>query len=301
MLRRSHFGIGGGDVSEAPEFALSFSREGEAIIQFTDGMRYPTGLFPSVQERDIAKPFFESTFGRTLILNLRTHGIYCELTKLLLQKPARDIIRRTLERLNGMRFEGVISVLMLDLDHFGEVNKHFGNPGGDQILHEFAEILRRNTRGGDILARWGGEEFLVLAAANKPIDVPKSEEKFVIVATSKPVLDHPGQRERDRVYVEPDRIETGTTLMDIGRIYHNGETIADRIRKATEETPFLIGCKQVRQTVTIGVANCYIEPDSNIDDLFETLLVEANEVLYRAKREDARNRVHAAPTRFSTT
>jgi diguanylate cyclase (GGDEF)-like protein len=55
-----------------------------------------------------------------------------------------------------------LSLLMLDLDHFKQVNDNYGHPVGDEVLKALAELIGRNIRGEDILARYGGEEFAVL-------------------------------------------------------------------------------------------------------------------------------------------
>jgi diguanylate cyclase (GGDEF)-like protein len=53
--------------------------------------------------------------------------------------------------------------IMVDIDHFKEVNDQFGHAAGDQILREMAGILRGAIRDSDSVIRWGGEEFLVVA------------------------------------------------------------------------------------------------------------------------------------------
>jgi len=53
-------------------------------------------------------------------------------------------------------------LLMLDLDHFKEVNDTYGHPVGDQVLIQAAELIKGNMRFGDIPCRYGGEEFAIL-------------------------------------------------------------------------------------------------------------------------------------------
>jgi len=55
-----------------------------------------------------------------------------------------------------------LSVLLTDIDHFKSVNDAYGHPAGDGVLREFAERLRRNTRGVDLACRMGGEEFIIV-------------------------------------------------------------------------------------------------------------------------------------------
>jgi len=55
-----------------------------------------------------------------------------------------------------------LSLALIDIDHFKRVNDHHGHPSGDAVLCEVAEVLREVTRGGDVLGRFGGEEFAVL-------------------------------------------------------------------------------------------------------------------------------------------
>ena len=55
-----------------------------------------------------------------------------------------------------------LSCVLLDIDHFKDVNDTFGHQAGDHVLREISSLLRRTVRAYDILIRWGGEEFLVI-------------------------------------------------------------------------------------------------------------------------------------------
>lgn len=55
-----------------------------------------------------------------------------------------------------------LSMLVADIDHFKQVNDTYGHDGGDEVLKEFSERFRRNTRGIDLACRLGGEEFIII-------------------------------------------------------------------------------------------------------------------------------------------
>ncbi|HEY6926609.1 MAG TPA: sensor domain-containing diguanylate cyclase, partial [Steroidobacteraceae bacterium] len=59
----------------------------------------------------------------------------------------------------ALRPAPLLAILAIDLDYFKEVNDAHGHQGGDQVLCHVADILRRNVRRGDLIARWGGDEF----------------------------------------------------------------------------------------------------------------------------------------------
>ena len=55
-----------------------------------------------------------------------------------------------------------LSLLMLDIDHFKQINDRYGHPAGDAVLHRLAELLRAISRAEDLVFRYGGEEFAVV-------------------------------------------------------------------------------------------------------------------------------------------
>ncbi len=69
----------------------------------------------------------------------------------------------TYELRRAERYGRVFSVLMIDIDHFKELNDRFGHLAGDDVLVDMARRIERMVRASDLIARWGGEEFLLLA------------------------------------------------------------------------------------------------------------------------------------------
>ncbi len=86
-----------------------------------------------------------------------------ELTGLSNRRHLEDEIGREAGRLQ--RYGTPTSLIMLDLDHFKQVNDSLGHQAGDRLLREVALLLTERTRETDVCGRWGGEEFMVLCPA----------------------------------------------------------------------------------------------------------------------------------------
>ena len=71
-----------------------------------------------------------------------------------------------------------LSVMITDLDRFKAINDTFGHGGGDDVLREFAQRLRRNVRGIDLACRFGGEEFVVVMPDTEPEIAEKVAERI---------------------------------------------------------------------------------------------------------------------------
>ncbi len=78
----------------------------------------------------------------------------------------------------AVRAENPLGILMLDIDHFKAVNDTYGHLVGDRVLRAVAGACRRVVREGDVLIRYGGEEFLVLLPGAGPEDVRQSGERI---------------------------------------------------------------------------------------------------------------------------
>ncbi|MBV8713587.1 MAG: GGDEF domain-containing protein [Chloroflexi bacterium] len=76
------------------------------------------------------------------------------------------------------RMEYAVGLLMMDLDHFKQVNDRHGHPAGDQALRQVAELLRKRLRRTDIVGRVGGEEFAAILPGDGPEEVAIVAEKL---------------------------------------------------------------------------------------------------------------------------
>ncbi len=81
---------------------------------------------------------------------------------------------------HAVRENGQLAVLMLDLDHFKDVNESFGHQHGDQLLTLVAQTLKRKLRDTDVIARLGGDEFAILLnAMPQPEDAAMVANKLI--------------------------------------------------------------------------------------------------------------------------
>ncbi len=62
----------------------------------------------------------------------------------------------------AMRYGQTCSLMLLDVDYFKQINDKWGHLVGDQVLCQIAEVLKEEARGGDLIARVGGEEFVII-------------------------------------------------------------------------------------------------------------------------------------------
>jgi diguanylate cyclase (GGDEF)-like protein len=159
------------------------------------------------------------------------------LTGLLNRGAFEECLRRELAA--GPAQGSILGLMLVDIDYFKQVNDEHGHLAGDDVLRRISTTLRAGIRPTDVLARFGGEEFVVLLHG---AGAAQSEE------------------------------------------------VAERLRATIEALVNLPG--DVRLTASFGVAV------SQPADSVHSLLVRADEALYRSKR-DGRNlvRVHAVGAR----
>lgn len=107
------------------------------------------------------------------IRQLATHD---DLTGLLNRRAMLD--RMQLEQRRSLRSGSPLLIAQLDIDHFKAVNDTHGHAAGDLVLQSFADTVRRNVRDTDVLARWGGEEFVLLLCDTPAADAVALMERL---------------------------------------------------------------------------------------------------------------------------
>jgi diguanylate cyclase (GGDEF)-like protein/PAS domain S-box-containing protein len=106
----------------------------------------------------------------------------------------RAFIERLDEAVHGARERGEHhAVAFLDLDRFKIVNDRFGHAVGDRLLREIGAVMGRVVRGGDVLARIGGDEFALLLASCRVEDARRIAEKLRLVVDAYRIAHHGDQ------------------------------------------------------------------------------------------------------------
>jgi diguanylate cyclase (GGDEF)-like protein len=119
----------------------------------------------------------QSEISRQELINtLRELEMWATTDKLTALANRRQLEQRgEAEIARAHRYGTMLSILLLDLDHFKQVNDREGHHVGDNVLIDLAKVLRHQVRTTDIPGRWGGEEFLILLPGT-------SAEKAQVVA-----------------------------------------------------------------------------------------------------------------------
>jgi two-component system cell cycle response regulator len=110
-------------------------------------------------------------------------------TDVLTGLPNRRALDRQLSVLSQKAREtgSALAVAMIDVDHFKRVNDVEGHPAGDAVLVDVAHRLRSASRPGQILGRWGGEEFLAVTECTSDEQARRFGERFRTLVGWEPV------------------------------------------------------------------------------------------------------------------
>jgi two-component system, cell cycle response regulator len=167
------------------------------------------------------------------------------LTRLYNHRHFQGELRREFGR--AQRYNDPLSLIMIDLDRFKDVNDRFGHPFGDKVLREAAAVIRKSVRDTDLCARYGGEEFAVI--------LPKT-----MMAGALAVAERIHGEMNQKAYVEDE----------------------PQAKPGEVEAKMAAGRRvEARVTASFGIASY---PSKDITSA-ELLVRFADEALYRAKRE----------------
>jgi len=157
-----------------------------------------------------------------------------ELTGTYNMRAFSSVLQRTFRQ--SVRYGHPFSVVMIDSDNLKQVNDKHGHESGNRLLQHLVRSIREQLRGSDVMARFGGDEFILL--------LPETANKGAL-------------------------------------------EMAERIRKAVENSRFDVRSDDSHVTVSIGVAS-YPDDGPNL----EVIVEKADKAMYRAK-QNGRNRVSA--------
>ncbi|MDK2811782.1 MAG: hypothetical protein PWR27_2491 [Petroclostridium sp.] len=101
-----------------------------------------------------------SVFCGRWIKNIIYYAYKDPLTDLYNRRYLYEKLESELKRLN--RSKTVLSLVIIDIDHFKRVNDKYGHLAGDKLLTRVSEVFKANSREIDTIARWGGEEFAII-------------------------------------------------------------------------------------------------------------------------------------------
>ena len=114
------------------------------------------------------------------------------LTGLMNRRSLTSMVLREISR--SKRTGSALSVAMLDIDHFKQINDAYGHKAGDDVLVELANVLRKNLRDVDVVARYGGEEFALILPETRCLEalalldrLRRLVQDHIFVASGKPL------------------------------------------------------------------------------------------------------------------
>lgn len=151
------------------EYILGISRDVTALRRAEADLRDANEAL----ERRVAERTAELEHANRRLTELATHD---ELTGLYNRRHLFELANHEFSR--AQRGGQALAALMLDIDHFKEVNDRFGHPAGDDVLRRLAHTFQAALRQTDVIGRYGGEEFLVLLPGTEASEARRIAERL---------------------------------------------------------------------------------------------------------------------------
>jgi len=152
--------------------------EGEVINRAKDGSDYWVNakISPTYDEDGKINGFRSLREDITLQKKVEELSVTDTLTGLNNRLKLDDVLEQKIYDFE--RYGNAFSIILIDLDHFKEVNDNYGHDVGDYILKEISRILKDQLRKTDVLGRWGGEEFVIICSNTSLDGAVKMAEKL---------------------------------------------------------------------------------------------------------------------------
>jgi diguanylate cyclase (GGDEF)-like protein len=164
-----------------------------------------------------------SIINAQLHKQVEKHAITDGLTGLYNHKHFQGRLDEEFQRTK--RIPQILTLMLIDIDHFKKINDTYGHPAGDSVLKKIAQSIRKTLRGIDIVARYGGEEFAAVLMGTDRSGAKKMAERL---RTS--VMNNPFVMEEDKLSV--------TISIGIATHPHDAETKEELISRADQALYF---------------------------------------------------------------
>lgn len=157
----------------------------EVFLHHREGYRVPVIVvgIPVVSESgdvvgaiELFKEKAEKSFLENEIEQLRKLAFVDELTQVLNRRGLEYYLKMKLSEVE--RFDRIIGVLFIDVDDFKSINDRFGHHVGDKVLQFVAGTLKKNLRISDLVARYGGDEFVAVVELKEQKEIEEIAERL---------------------------------------------------------------------------------------------------------------------------
>lgn len=112
-------------------------------------------------------------------LDIHQRALTDELTGFVNRWFLSEFLRKVMK--SSIRYGHSLTLAIIDLDFFKQVNDNFGHAAGDAVLKGIAEIIKDNIRSSDVVSRYGGDEFIIVFSSTKIADAKIVMERMKTV------------------------------------------------------------------------------------------------------------------------